>query len=295
MSRSHKNRIGQKEQSLNNFKTAHSAEHNLPNPEQELGSIVQQSKKELCEQNYEARNLAEHPSHMLENPCKSPYLAMVKRRGRNISKREPLTLTRKSMLKLVGKCTIGIDLAGLSKNPTGIALLKGNVAETSLVHTDKEILENIARNAPALTAIDAPLSLPKKGQFFRRADREMLKRGYRVFSPNLPTMKKLTLRAAKLNSLIEQNAYKTIEVHPTSTRKALQMPLKDWKAIQEALKTLGLKGELETRRLATHEIDAVTAALTATLYLKKQTESIGDEGEGYIIVPKKSDWRTLTT
>jgi predicted nuclease with RNAse H fold len=199
------------------------------------------------------------------------------------------------MLEFNGKCTIGIDLAASSENPTGWALLKDSIAKTSLVHADSEILENIARNAPALIAIDAPLNLPKKGEFFRKADREMIKRGYRVFSPNLPTMKKLTLRAVKLNSLIEENSYKTIEVHPTSTRKALQMPLKDWETIQEVLKTLGLKGELETRPLATHEIDAVTAALTATLHLKNQTEPIGDEEEGYIIVPKKRDWRTLTT
>ena len=88
--------------------------------------------------------------------------------------------------------------------------------------------------------------------------------------------------------------YRTIEVHPTSTRKALQMPLKDWETIQEILKTLGLKGEVETRPLATHEIDAITAALTATLHLKKQTERIGEEENG-IIVPKKRNWRTLIT
>jgi predicted nuclease with RNAse H fold len=198
------------------------------------------------------------------------------------------------MLEFNVKCTIGIDLAAASENPTGWARLKDGAVKTSLVYADSEILETIARNAPALIAIDAPLSLPKKGEFFRKADREMIKKGYRVFSPNLPTMKKLTLRAVRLNSLIEENAYKTIEVHPTSTRKALQMPLKDWKTIQEIIKTLGLKGELETRPLAIHEIDAVTAALTATLHLKNQTEPIGDE-EGYIIVPKKSDWRTLIT
>jgi len=199
------------------------------------------------------------------------------------------------MLEFKGKCTIGIDLAGLSKYPTGWALLKDNAVKTSLAYTDSEILENIARNNPSLIAIDAPLSLPKKGELLRKADREMIKKGYRVFPPNLPAMKKLTLRAIKLNSLIEENAYKTIEVHPTSTRKALQMPLKDWETIQEVLKTLGLKGELETRPLATHEIDAVTAALTAALHLKNQTEPIGNEEEGYIIVPKKRDWRTLTT
>jgi predicted nuclease with RNAse H fold len=197
------------------------------------------------------------------------------------------------MLEFNGKCTIGIDLAGLSRNPTGWALLKGNAVKTALVYTDNEILENTVRNHPALIAIDAPLSLPKKTAFFRKADREMIRKGYRVFPPNLPAMKKLALRAIRLNRLIEEKRYKTIEVHPTSTRKALQMPPKDWKAIQEALKTLGLKGELETRPLATHEIDAVTAALTAVLHLKSQTERLGGDEEGYIIVPKERDWRTL--
>jgi predicted nuclease with RNAse H fold len=197
------------------------------------------------------------------------------------------------MLEPNGKCTIGIDLAGLSENPTGWALLKRSAIKTSLVYTDSEIMETITLNAPTLIAVDAPLSLPKKGKRLREADREMIKKGYKVFPPTLPAMKKLTLRAIRLNSLIEENAYKTIEVHPTSTRKALQMPLKDWKEIQEILKTLGLKGELEMRPLAPHEIDAATAALTAALHLKNQTDSIGDEEEGYIIVPKKRDWRTL--
>ena len=197
------------------------------------------------------------------------------------------------MLEFRGKCVIGIDLAGSSRNPTGWARLKGNTVKAFLLYTDSEILENTLRNHPALIAIDAPLSLPKKGEFFRKADREMIRKGYRVFPPNLPAMKKLALRAIRLNRLIEEKRYKVIEVHPTSTRKALQMPLKDWKAIQEILKTLGLKGELETRPLATHEIDAVTAALTAVLHLKSQTERIGDDEEGCIIVPKKRDWRTL--
>ncbi len=197
------------------------------------------------------------------------------------------------MLEFKDKCVIGIDLAGSSRNPSGCALLKGNAVKTALVYTDSEILENIVRSHPALIAIDAPLSLPEKGAFFRKADREMIRKGYRVFPPNLPAMKKLALRAIRLNRLIEEKRYKIIEVHPTSTRKALQMPRKDWKAIQEVLKTLGLKGELETRPLATHEIDAVTAALTAVLHMKSQTELVGGDEERYIIVPKERDWRTL--
>ena len=75
-----------------------------------------------------------------------------------------------------------------------------------------------------------------------------------------------------MNRLIEEKQYKAIEVHSTSTRKALQTPPKEWKATQEILTTLGLKGEIGKHPLAAHEIDAVTAALAAALYLKGQTE-----------------------
>jgi len=42
------------------------------------------------------------------------------------------------------------------------------------------------------------------------------------------------------------------------------------KTIQEALKMLGLKGELEMRPLATHQNDVSTAAITAVFHLKNQ-------------------------
>lgn len=93
--------------------------------------------------------------------------------------------------------------------------------------------------------------------------------------------------------LITKKGYKTIEVHPTSTRKALNMPLKDWEKIQTTLESIGLEGDLKMRVLKSHEIDAVTAALTAYLHMKNQTEAIGDKEEGHVIIPKKQDWRTL--
>lgn len=196
------------------------------------------------------------------------------------------------MLTLKGKVIIGIDLAGKPKNPTGWALWKNKKVETSLIHTNKEILEGIAHSAPNIIALDAPFSLPKKG-ILRIADREMIRRGYRVFPPCLSAMKTLTLRARKLIKLMAKKGYKTIEVHPTSTRKALNMSLKDWRKIQTTLETIGLEGDLKLRALKSHEIDAVTAALTAYLYTKNQAEAIGNGEEGYIIIPKKQDWRTL--
>jgi predicted nuclease with RNAse H fold len=187
---------------------------------------------------------------------------------------------------------IGIDLAGVEKNPTGWALWKNKVISTCHLYENQEILEHLTKFEPTLIAVDAPLSLPKKGTM-RKADREMYRHGYPVFPPRLPAMKKLTLRAIKITQQIKREELHIIEVHPTSTRKALKIPTKDWKKIQNILLHMGLKGNLETRALTSHEIDAVTAALTGYLYLQGKTDLIGDGEEGYIVVPTKGDWRRL--
>jgi predicted nuclease with RNAse H fold len=196
------------------------------------------------------------------------------------------------VLKLKSKVIIGIDLAGKAKNPTGIAILKDSQIETRLVYTDEEILEAVNAAKPSIVAIDAPLKLPKKG-ILRKGDLELVKKGYRVFPPGLPAMKTLTRRAIRLDKLIKKSRIETVEVHPTSTRKALGMPTKNWKEIQEIFKKLGLDGTLEERSLTRHELDAITAALTAYLHLQGLTESIGDDKEGWIIVPKKIRWQEL--
>jgi hypothetical protein len=196
------------------------------------------------------------------------------------------------MLELKTKVIIGIDLAGKQENSTGLAVWKNKKVKTRLVYRDDQILETIMQSEPEIIAVDAPFSLPKKG-ILREADRKMIKNGYRVFPPRLPAMRKLTMRAMKLNKLIAEKGFRTIEVHPTSTRKALGIPPKEWGKIQTALTQIGLEGDLKVRTLTPHEIDAVTAALTAFLYMRSQTEALGEEEEGYIIIPKKQDWRTL--
>ena len=169
---------------------------------------------------------------------------------------------------------------------------KNKVVSACQLYNNEEILRRSINCDPALIAIDAPLSLPAKG-IMREADREMYKRGYPVFPPRFPGMEKLTLRAMKIAQEIAGSGFDVIEVHPTSTRKALNMPAKDWDKIQTLFLHLGLKGELEVRALTPHEIDAITAALTGYLYLQGKTELVGDEKEGYIVVPLKRDWRRL--
>lgn len=165
---------------------------------------------------------------------------------------------------------------------------------TRLLHKDSEILRLSTQQSPDLIAIDAPLSLPKKGKL-RKAERDMQRKGYAVLPPKFPSMKTLTLRGIKLLEKFSEFELKSrvIEVHPGSTRKALQIPTKDWEKIQVILTHMGLKGELQVRMLTPHEIDAVTAALTGYLHLKGETELIGSDEEGFIVVPKKRHWREL--
>jgi predicted nuclease with RNAse H fold len=196
------------------------------------------------------------------------------------------------VFELKPKVIIGIDLAGKPTNPTGWAYWECKRVKTCLLYSDSQILESIAKSSPEIIAVDAPFGVPKEG-ILRKADREMIKSGYRVFPPKLPAMRTLTMRAMKLNKLIANKGFRTIEVHPTSTCKALNMPLKDWGKIQTVLTQIGLEGDFKVRTLASHEIDAALAALTAYLYMSNQTEALGDKEEGYIIIPKKRHWRTL--
>jgi predicted nuclease with RNAse H fold len=109
----------------------------------------------------------------------------------------------------------------------------------------------------------------------------------RALPPKPQAREQLTSRAMKLNTLIAEKGYKTIELHPTSTRKALKMPTRDWSKTQTILEGMGLKGALEQHEVTPHEVDALISALTVKLYLPEQTETIGNEDEGYIIVAKK--------
>jgi len=184
---------------------------------------------------------------------------------------------------------VGIDLAGRPGRPSGWALLKGRIVTVKELYADAEILFETLGAKPPLVAIDAPLTLPERGAL-RQADRKMQRRGYPVLPPLFPAMKELTLRAIRLTEALRREQVRVIEVHPASSRKALQMPLKDWHRIQEIFVEMGLGGDWEKRPLSSHELDAVTAAITAHLHIKGKTEGLGDQKEGLIIVPLSAHW-----
>jgi hypothetical protein len=207
-------------------------------------------------------------------------------------KQEPIIKNWLAKSKLQQKTIIGIDLAGILMNPTGWTAWKNKEISACQPHTDKEIIEITLNCQPTLVAMDAPLSLPRKG-LLRKTDREMHKQGYPVFPPLFRTMEKLTVRAIKIAKEIKKEGVSILEVHPASTRKALEIPLKDWKRIQTTFLQMDLKADLEKRTLTVHEIDAVAAAFTGYLYLQGKTELIGNEKEGHVAVPVKCNWGKL--
>lgn len=188
------------------------------------------------------------------------------------------------------KCFVGIDLASYPKNPTGWACLQGKSVETRELFSDEGILHETFKAKPNVVAIDAPLTLPRSG-VTRKADRDMHRYGYHVLPPLYPAMKALTYRGIGLAQKIREGCIEVIEVHPASTRRAWSMPIRDWKELQRIFVKMGV--QVSEKPLTAHQIDAVTAALTAYLHIKGDEEKIGDNIEGYIIVPKKRAWGEL--
>jgi len=168
---------------------------------------------------------------------------------------------------------LGIDLAGKTKNPTGICILKDNDIILKTVKEDEEILEIVKTLKPDIIAIDTPIINGKPR--IRKAD--IILKKYRTFPPTLPGMITLTIRGSKLATELS-NYCRVIEVFPTASAKILGVYHKNYKETAEIL---------DVKVKNKHELDAYICCLTGKMYLKKKTVSIGDE-EGKIIIPENN-------
>ncbi len=159
---------------------------------------------------------------------------------------------------------VGLDLAGSPERPTGVAFLERRL-QTCTLFQDEEII--VACQDTKLVAIDAPLSLPKKGAL-RKCDRDLIRMGYRVLPPLLGGMRALTLRGIRLARLIRKSGTEVIEIHPRTSALIL-FGEEDRKKWLRHLEKLG------GRPRNKHEIDAAVAALTGKLFLEKKTRNVG--------------------
>lgn len=180
----------------------------------------------------------------------------------------------------------GIDLSGSEKRPTGLAFLEGRRCWTETVFADDEILEHCLRRKISLVAVDAPLSFPSKGNL-RSCDRILISRGLRVFPPTFGGMRKLTERGMRISSLFRSSGLDVIEVHPrTSGVLIFGTPNKEEWLVK--LRKAGFRISPNSD----HEVDAILSALTAYLYVKGLTETVGGV-DGVIIVPQEASQQIL--
>ena len=190
---------------------------------------------------------------------------------------------------------IGIDLAGSENRNTGICVLNEKLeAKCFVVHKDEEIIDLIEKFKPDLIAIDAPLSLPKGRKsldkkeeiHFRECDKKLFELGIKFFPITLGPMRMLTKRGIKLRKILEGKGYEVIEVYPGATQDILKISRKgvSLRRLREGLERLGIK--IDKKELTHDELDAITAAYTGYLHLKKLSLSLGDPKEGIIVIPR---------
>ncbi len=191
---------------------------------------------------------------------------------------------------------VGIDLAGSPKRDTGICLmLNKKIIKYATLHEDKDIIAFVKEANPQIIGIDAPLSLPpgrkslddNNGVHLRECDKELTKRKIRFFPVTLGPMRMLTLRGLYLKKRFKRLGYNSIEIYPGATQDIYGIPRKQhsMEGLLKGLEGLGIKGL--NAEMNNDELDAVTGAFTAYLYLKGKAEILGSLKAGAIIIPKK--------
>ena len=177
---------------------------------------------------------------------------------------------------------VGIDLAASAAKLSGFCLLEDSTAKTALLRFDRELVAAVRASRPALVAIDAPmLGLPRRGRL-RAAERALARLGVRFFPPRgMPGMEGLVSRARALRRALIGLGFEVIEVFPGAVKQLHGIKARDRAAIAAFLRSK--KVSLERGR-GLDELDAVLAAWTASLHLKRATIAVG--GPKGIVLPK---------
>lgn len=189
-------------------------------------------------------------------------------------------------------CIVGIDLSGSEKKASGWALLQGNYAETKLINTNRKIIATTMRAKPKIISIDSPLSIPhKKHGIMRRCERILRARGVYVYPCLLPSMKSLTKRGIMLSTKFKRLGFRVIESYPGAAQDILGIIRKkvDVEELKQGLIDFGIKSDFINIKNNHDKLDAITSALVGYFYLANCYEALGDEKEGYLIVPKQKN------
>ena len=197
---------------------------------------------------------------------------------------------------------VGIDLAGKVDSRTGMCLLINSVAETTVAHTDDDIIEFIRTSHPDLISIDAPLSLPKgrnsvydddstrvSAGIMRYCERVLKTRNVNCYPALIRSMQELTKRGIKLAELFRASGYPVIECFPGAAQDVIQLPRKrtDETLLKHGLSEFGIKGGFRSKKVCHDELDAITAALVGQFFISEFYEPLGIPEENDMIIPRK--------
>jgi predicted nuclease with RNAse H fold/dephospho-CoA kinase len=193
---------------------------------------------------------------------------------------------------------VGIDLTSSEKKASGFAVLSGTAAETLTVLTDDEMVRRISEIKPSVISIDSPLSLPEgrccfdkncecsKYGIMRQCELLLRHFGIGVYPCLIDSMVDLTARGMNLAKRLRSLGFEVIESYPGVAQDLLHIPRKrkGLELLLNGMKNFGIEG---IRENITHdEADAITSALVGYFYLDDKYVGMGNEKEGYLIVPK---------
>lgn len=197
---------------------------------------------------------------------------------------------------------IGIDLTSSEQRPSGICVFRGRDAYLSLISSDEDILRLVEKSGGGLISIDSSLGLPagrccvhdtcqcRKYGIMRECERILRKRGIRVYPTLIKSMQNLTLRGIRLSRIFRDAGYTVIESYPGAAQDILQFPRKkiNLRQLETDLMTMGIIPHTEKEPINHDQLDALTSALVGYFYLSGMYEEIGNETEGYLILPDLS-------
>ncbi len=197
-------------------------------------------------------------------------------------------------------CVAGIDLVSSEKKESGFCLLTGNIAETSRIKSDSELIALIVDSGANLVSIDSPLSIPQGRTTFwdddpvrdkygitRECERTLKKRGISSYPCLIPSMQKLTQRGMTLANKLRKLGVPVIESYPGAAQDIMNIPRKQagLKYLVEGLREFGIEGEFLNSPVSHDELDAITSAIVGHFFWAGKFEGLGNTEEEYLIIP----------
>jgi len=209
-------------------------------------------------------------------------------------------LVHSTQLNVPNHRIVGIDLTGSESRLSGWSFLHDGEASTERIGPDDELIAATVAVKPDLISIDSPLSLPKgrisvddndpgRESFgiMRVCERILKKRGVNVYPSLIRSMQALTARGIRLAEYFRSLGIPIIESYPGAAQDIMNIPRKqaDLSLLKAGLIEFGVSGEFESRDISHDELDAITSAVVGLFFMSGKFEALGNEDEGYLIIP----------